>query len=84
MSFKSRDIEYYDELPPWLRKLIAASELPLSAINVGEKLKKLKIDDHPFQVNAAMSIIAGEESAMRLYLQIKDKEDEIWRKRRRS
>ncbi len=65
MSFRHRDIEYYDNLPPWLRALIRESELPISAINVGERLKKLGAMGTKFEIEAAKSIILHEENAMR-------------------
>jgi hypothetical protein len=72
MSFRFRDIDYYDTLPPWLRKMIRDSEFPISSIVVGEKLKRLNIEDEIYKVQAAESIISGEENAMREAIRWKD------------
>lgn len=65
MSFRYRELEYYDKLPPWLRALIRQSEYSISAISVGEALRRLRITGREKEEAAAKEIISSLEDGMK-------------------
>lgn len=72
MSFIYRDQEYYDNLPPWLRKMIRNCGFPISAIKVGERLKHIDIGDEKRARAEAEVAIREEVDAMRLHTMVID------------